>query len=232
MDEHRWSGGRERIKRTGCTRAVRNRLEKGLSGNAILPAARLLGTAELLSVIRLEQHKGIAGTSSVSDILNFNTERFGNEFIMPLLEAANRIEKGETVAPIEATTNKGVLEQRLNLLAETLLGVETIDTVNKQDAGTFLSGRMGRIGAMIKRSGIDLAAPTKFLEFIGNDAHALSELDMLTKEMVFLTHTTAREGLRRWDKPEQTEEALIEWLKGVDSSFQRLTTQSLPLAET
>ena len=46
---------------------------------------------------------------------------------------------------------------------------------------------------MTKRSGIDLTVPAKFLEIDGSDAHALSELDALTKKMMFLTHTTARE---------------------------------------
>ena len=49
--------------------------------------------------------------------------------------------------------------------------------------------------------------------------------------MTFLTHTTAREGLKRWNKPEQTEGALIEWLKHVDSTFHKLTVQLVSVSE-
>ena len=204
---------------------------KGLSGDAVLPAARLMGAAELLTVIRLEKHKGMNDASSVTDILNFNTERFGSEFILPLLDAANRLKEDEIRVITSDSTDKTALEKRLNLLSETLLGIKNIDVAHRRDAIDFISKQMERIAAMAKRSGIDLNAPSNFLDVIGNDAHALSELDALVQEMVFLTHSTAREGLRRWDKPEHGDDALIEWLRQVDSTLQSVTIQSAQVAD-
>ncbi|MES9843000.1 MAG: hypothetical protein ABW134_20855, partial [Candidatus Thiodiazotropha endolucinida] len=62
-------------------------------------------------------------------------------------------------------------------------------------------------------------APAKLLNIIGDEERALSELDALVREMIYLVQSTAREALRRWVKdgvPEQEQQPLTKWLRHTD----------------
>ncbi|MCU7906058.1 MAG: HD domain-containing protein [Candidatus Thiodiazotropha sp. (ex Epidulcina cf. delphinae)] len=201
----------------------------GLAGDDLLPAARLLGAAELLTVIGLERKKAGNGLFSTADVMKLNTDRFGSEFILPLIEAAKRIDGEVAVSSSNGAVNKTTLEIRLNLLVEILQEAKDVDMAAQGGIADFISSQLEHLAEMAGRCGIDLNAPAELLTLIGDDEQALSEWDVLVREMFFLLQSTVREALRRWEKvemPEADREPLDAWLRHTEMALQGADIQS------
>ncbi len=190
-----------------------------LTGDDIVPAARVLGAAELLTVICLEREAGSARLFSTAEVLRFNNERFGADMIMPLIEAAKRIDDSMERRSGSGHTNKTILQARMTLLNNILQGADAIDVSGDNEMAHFIVKQLKGLTAMAKRCGFDLSTPAKLMTIIGDEERALCELDALVREMIFLVQSTVREALRRWVKDElseQEQQPLIKWLKGAD----------------
>ncbi|MEL0584455.1 MAG: HD domain-containing phosphohydrolase [Candidatus Thiodiazotropha sp. (ex. Lucinoma kazani)] len=208
---------------------------KGLIGDDVMSVARLLGAAELLTVIRLEQKNSGNGLFSTAEVLKFNAERFGCEIILPLIEAAKRIDKATGPTSQNGITNKTALQARMKLLIEILQGAKGIDVEGDGEMAAFISNQLEGVEGMAKRCGVDLNAPANLLAIIGDDDQAVSELNALVREMIFLVQSTAREALRRWVKdeiPEQDQEPLTKWLRNAELALHSAGFQSQGVTET
>jgi hypothetical protein len=191
----------------------------GLSGDDVIPAARVLGAAELLTAIRLERKNSSGSLFSTSEVLKFNTERFGKDIMAPLIEAAKRIDDSVDNGSGAKHVNKTTLQARMTLLNNILQGADAIDVSGDNEMAHFIVKQLKGLADMAKHCGFDLNAPAKLMTIIGDEERALSELDALVREMIFLAQSTAREALRRWVKdeiPEQDQEPLTKWLKSAD----------------
>jgi hypothetical protein len=191
----------------------------GLSGDEVIPAARVLGAAELLTVIRLERKNSSGRLFSTAEVLRFNIGRFGKDIIKPLIEAAKRIDDSLDNTSGVGRVNKTTLQARMTLLSNILQGADAIDVSGDNEMAHFIVKQLKGLTDMAKHCGFDLNAPAKLMTIIGDEERALSELDALVREMIFLAQSTAREALRRWVKdefPEQDQEPLTKWLKGAD----------------
>ncbi|MES9990540.1 MAG: HD domain-containing phosphohydrolase [Candidatus Thiodiazotropha sp.] len=191
----------------------------GLSGDDVIPAARVLGAAELLTAIRLERKNSSKSLFSTSEVLRFNSERFGQDIMAPLIEAAKRVDEAMDKASAAASVNKTILQARMKLLNDILQGADAIDVSGNDEMALFIVEQLKRLTGMAKRCGFDLRAPVKLLNIIGDEERALSELDALVREMIYLVQSTAREALRRWVKdgvPEQEQQPLTKWLRHTD----------------
>lgn len=201
----------------------------GLAGDDVLPAARLLGAAELLAVIGLERNKTGSGLFSIVDVLNLNTGRFGSEFILPLIEAAKHLDRDLPVSSSHGAVNRTALSVRLNLLKEILQEAKEIDMAGQEEVADFISSQLRRLAEMANRCGIDLNAPAELMTYLGDDEQALSEWDVLVGEMFFLLQNTVREALRRWERvemPERDREPLDAWLRHTEMVLHSTDTQS------
>jgi HD-GYP domain-containing protein (c-di-GMP phosphodiesterase class II) len=191
----------------------------GLSGDEVIPAARVLGAAELFTAIRLERKKSSASLFSTSEVLRFNAERFGTDIMAPLIEAAKRVDATIDKESSVGSVNKATLQARMKLLNDILQGADAIDVNSADEMAMFIVRQLKRLTGMAKRCGFDLRAPVKLLNIIGDEQRALSELDALVSEMIYLVQSTAREALRRWVKdgvPEQEQQPLTKWLRHTD----------------
>jgi HD-GYP domain-containing protein (c-di-GMP phosphodiesterase class II) len=191
----------------------------GLSGDDVIPAARVLGAAELLTAIRLERKNPGGGLFSTSEVLKFNAERFGQDIMLPLIEAAKRIDGAIIKAPLMGSVNKTILQARMKLLNDILQGADAIDVSGADEMAIFIVQQLRSLTDMAKRCGFDLCAPAKLMTIIGDEERALLELDALVREMIYLVQSTAREALRRWVKdgvPEQKQQPLAKWLRHTD----------------
>jgi hypothetical protein len=198
---------------------------KGLSGDDVVPAARVIGATELLAVIRLEPERRDGLFSSIAEILSFNSDRFGKEIILPLIEASKRIEEcGMGMAADRLVmVNKEELQARMKLLQQMLHEAEVLGDGSNDEMTTFICGQLGRISEMANRCCANLHTSDDLLEIFGNDHVALSELDALVREMIFLVQSTAREAMRRWPIDELSEhhhEPLTRWLKQAETLIQ------------
>ncbi|MEW8692578.1 MAG: HD domain-containing phosphohydrolase [Candidatus Thiodiazotropha endolucinida] len=190
-----------------------------LSGNDVTPAARVLGAAELFTAIRLERKNSSGRLFSTAEVLRFNSERFGKDIIVPLIEAAKRIDGAMEKESATGSINKTILQARMKLLNDILQGADAIDVSGNDEMAMFIVQQLKRLTGMAKRCGFDLRAPAKLLNIIGDEERALSELDALVREMIYLVQSTAREALRRWVKdgvPEQEQQPLTKWLRHTD----------------
>jgi HD-GYP domain-containing protein (c-di-GMP phosphodiesterase class II) len=195
---------------------------KGLSGNEVVPAARVIGASELLAVIRLEPERKDSRLFSTAEVLAFNAEKFGNEIVVPLIDAAKRIEVDSDILSYSGTVNKSVLQARMSLLVDILRGAEELDTGSNNEMTAFISRQLGRISAMSNRCCPNLNTSDDLLTLIGEDSVALSELDALVREMIFLVQSTAREAMRRWVKdalPAHDQAPLARWLKNAEMAL-------------
>jgi HD-GYP domain-containing protein (c-di-GMP phosphodiesterase class II) len=191
----------------------------GLSGDDVIPAARVLGAAELLTAIRLERKHSSASLFSTSEVLKFNTERFGKAIMAPLIEAAKRVDGAMDNASTAASVNKTILQARMKLLNDILQGADAIDVSGDDEMAQFIVQQLRRLTDMARHCGFDLRAPARLMNIIGDEQRALSELDALVREMIYLVQRTAREALRRWVKdgvPEQEQQPLTKWLRHTD----------------
>ncbi len=202
---------------------------KGLAGDDVVPAARVIGASELLAVIRLESGRNGSRLFSTSEVLAFNTEKFGNDIILPLIEAAKRIETTSDALADSGHVNKRVLQARLTLLVEILQEAKGLDTGADDEMTAFISGQLGRISAMANRCCADLHSSDELLALFGEDNVALSELDALVREMIFLVQSTAREAMRRWVKeelPARDQGPLARWLRNAEMALHSAGFQS------
>ncbi|MEW8507632.1 MAG: HD domain-containing phosphohydrolase [Candidatus Thiodiazotropha sp.] len=190
----------------------------GLSGDDVIPAARVLGASELLTAIRLERKNSSNSLFSTSEVLKFNSERFGQDIMGPLIEAATRIDEAIDRGPASAGVNKTILQARMKLLNDILQGADAIDISGNDEMARFIVEQLNRLTGMAKRCGFDMRAPVKLLNIIGDEERALSELDALVREMIYLVQSTAREALRRWvtDGVPDQEQPLTKWLRHTD----------------
>jgi HD-GYP domain-containing protein (c-di-GMP phosphodiesterase class II) len=191
----------------------------GLSGDDVIPAARVLGAAELLTAIRLERKNSSGSLFSTSEVLKFNTERFGQDIMPPLIEAAKRIDDIKEKPPVMGSINKTILQARMKLLNDILQGADAIDVNGADEMAIFIVQQLRRLTEMAKRCGFDLRAPANLMNIIGDEERALLELDALVREMIYLVQSTAREALRRWVKDgvsEQEQQPLAKWLRHTD----------------
>jgi HD-GYP domain-containing protein (c-di-GMP phosphodiesterase class II) len=202
---------------------------KGLSGDGLVPAARVIGASELLAVIRLEQGRKASRLFSTTEVLAFNTEKFGNDIVFPLIEAAKRIKTDADIVADSGHVNKSVLQARMNLLVEILKGAEGLDACGDSEMTDFISKQLGRISKMANRCCADLFTHDDLLTLIGEDNITLSELDALVREMIYLVQNTAREAMRRWVKdesPVEDQEPLTRWLKSAETALHSAGVQS------
>jgi HD-GYP domain-containing protein (c-di-GMP phosphodiesterase class II) len=191
----------------------------GLSGDDVIPAARVLGAAELLTAIRLERKNSSGSLFSTSEVLKFNTGRFGKDIMAPLIEAAKRVDGAMDKGSTAVRVNKTILQARMKLLNDILQGADAIDVSGDDEMALFIVQQLRRLTDMAKHCGFDLHAPAKLINIIGDEERALSELDALVREMIYLVQRTAREALRRWVKdgvPEQEQQPLTKWLRHTD----------------
>ncbi|PVV25906.1 MAG: hypothetical protein B6D79_08005 [gamma proteobacterium symbiont of Ctena orbiculata] len=191
----------------------------GLSGEEIIPAARVLGAAELLTAVRLERKNNSGRLFSTAEVLKFNADRFGKDIIMPLIESAKRLDGSADKAAPAGSVNKTILQARMKLLNDILQGADGIDVSGDNEMALFIVKQLQRLTGMAQRCGFDLRAPVKLLNIIGDEERALSELDALVREMIYLVQSTAREALRRWvhdETPAQDQAPLTKWLRHVD----------------
>jgi hypothetical protein len=189
----------------------------GFSGDDVVPAARVIGASELLAVIRLEPERRDNLLASIAEILSFNTDRFGKEIILPLIEASKRIEEGSMgmAADRLLMINKEELQARMKLLQQMLQEDEVLDDGSNDEMTTFICGQLSRISEMANRCCANLHTSDDLLEIFGNDHVALSELGALVIEMTYLVQSTAREAMRRWPIDELSDhhrEPLTRWL--------------------
>ncbi|MCU7806345.1 MAG: HD domain-containing protein [Candidatus Thiodiazotropha sp. (ex Semelilucina semeliformis)] len=208
---------------------------KGLTGDEILPAARLLGAAEMLVVIRLEKPETGSKLYSTTEVLKLNAERFGCDLILPLVEAAKRIDDATPTMSSSTTTNQTVLQARLKLLVEILQGAAAIDTEEGTDMAHFVSSQMRQVMEMANRCGVVLNTSTGPFDIIGDDEQALSELDALVREMIFLVQSAVREAQRRWIKeeiPNEEQTPLAQWVRNTELALYSAGFQSEVVAET
>ncbi|MBT3061825.1 MAG: HD domain-containing phosphohydrolase [Candidatus Thiodiazotropha sp.] len=192
---------------------------RGLSGDDVIPAARVLGAAELLTAIRLERKNSSISLFSTAEVLKFNSERFGQDIMAPLIEAATRVDEAMDRSSNASSVNKTILQARMKLLNDILQGADAIDVTGNDEMAMFIVEQLRRLTGMAKRCGFDLRAPVKLLNIIGDEERALSELDALVREMIYLVQSTAREALRRWVNdgvPEQEQQPLTKWLRHTD----------------
>lgn len=202
---------------------------KGLAGDDVVPAARVIGASELLAVIRLEPGRNGSRLFSTSEVLAFNTEKFGNDTILPLIEAAKRIETTDDTLADSGYVDKRVLQARLTLLVEILQEAQGLDKGADDEMTAFISGQLGRISAMANRCCADLHSSDELLALFGEDNVALSELDALVREMIFLVQSTAREAMRRWVKeelPARDQGPLARWLRNAEMALHSAGFQS------
>lgn len=195
----------------------------GLTGDSVARAARVLGAAELLTVIRLERKSISGGLFSTAEVLRFNSERFGTDIIMHLIEAAKRIDGTMDGVSGRGLVNKTTLQARMTLLNNILQGADAIDLSDDNEMAQFIVKQLKGLTDMAKRCGFDLHKPAKLMTIIGDEQRALCELDALVREMIFLVQSSAREALRRWvkdDLPEQGQEPLARWLWNVEMVLQ------------
>ena len=189
---------------------------KGLSGDEILPAARLMGAAELLVVVRLQRQQPCQALCSTTEVLKLNADRFDCDLILPLVEAARRIdESGATHASIKPVNGK-TLRARLSLLLEILQGADAIDIGDNAGMGSFISSQMLKVNNMVNRCGLSLNGAEPQIQLLENDRQALSEMDAMVREMIYLVQSTIREAQRRWIKdeiPEHDETPLTKWIR-------------------
>jgi HD-GYP domain-containing protein (c-di-GMP phosphodiesterase class II) len=191
----------------------------GVSGDDVIPAARVLGAAELFTAIRLERKNSARRLFSSPEVLKFNAERFGADIMVPLIEAAKRVDGSMEKVTAVGSVNKTILQARMKLLNDILQGADAIDVSDADEMALFIVEQLKRLSAMAKRCGFDLRAPVKLMAIIGDEQRALSELDALVREMIYLVQSTAREALRRWVKdgvPEQEQQPLTKWLRHTD----------------
>jgi HD-GYP domain-containing protein (c-di-GMP phosphodiesterase class II) len=191
----------------------------GLSGDGVIPAARVLGAAELLTAIRLERKNNSGRLFSTTEVLKFNADRFGKEIIMPLIESAKRIDEELNKTSTVGSVNKTILQARMKLLNDILQGADAIDVSGDNEMAKFIVQQLRRLTGMAQRCGFDLRTPVKLFNIIGDEERALSELDALVSEMIYLVQSTAREALRRWvndDTPAKDQAPLTKWLRHVD----------------
>jgi HD-GYP domain-containing protein (c-di-GMP phosphodiesterase class II) len=191
----------------------------GLSGDDVIPAARVLGAAELLTAIRFERKNSSGSLFSTSEVLKFNTGRFGKDIMAPLIEAAKRVDGAMDKGSTAVRVNKTILQARMKLLNDILQGADAIDVSGDDEMALFIVQQLRRLTVMAKHCGFDLRAPAKLINIIGDEERALSELDALVREMIYLVQRTAREALRRWVKdgvPEQEQQPLTKWLRHTD----------------
>jgi hypothetical protein len=194
----------------------------GVSGNHVVPAARVIGASELLIVTRLKTGAIVNRHFSTKEVLTFNSEKFGNDVILPLIEAAKRIGNEADTLVNSKQIDKRTLQSRMNLLLEIKQGALDLDTSYHDDMTAFISKQLERISEMAKRCGADLYSPEDLLELIGEDDIALSELDALVREMIYLVQSTAREAMRRWVKDEllvDDQEPLAMWLRHAEMAI-------------
>jgi hypothetical protein len=173
----------------------------------------------LLTAIRLERKNSGDRLFSTAEILKFNTERFGSEIMVPLIEAAKRVDGAVEKRPTVTRVNKTMLQARMKLLNDILQGADAIDVSSADEMALFIVEQLKRLTDMAKRCGFDLRAPAKLLTIIGDEELALLELDAMVREMIYLVQSTAREALRRWVKdgiPEQEQQPLTKWLRQTD----------------
>ncbi len=192
---------------------------KGLSGDAVVPAARVIGASELLAVIRLEPGRGTNKLSSTAEILSFNAEKFSSDIIVPLIDAAKRI-KADVASADRRVVNKSDLQLRMKLLHDLLRESEGFDDSVNQEMTAFIRKQLGRISGMANRCCANLHTSDDLLTIIGEDNEALSEVDALVREMIFLVQSTAREAIRRWVKdelPAPNQDALAKWLSRAET---------------
>ncbi|MEJ2453952.1 MAG: HD domain-containing phosphohydrolase [Candidatus Thiodiazotropha sp.] len=193
---------------------------KGLSGNDVLPAARVIGASELLAVIRLEPGRSESRLFSITEILNFNAGKFGNELILPLIDAAKRIKADDSYVTDSRFVNKSDLQTRMNLLHEYLKEADKLDATASNDMTAFISKQLCRISDMANRCCANLHTSDDLFAIIGDDKIALSEVDALVREMIYLVQSTAREAIRRWIKDDSVSDEhdpLVKWLLMVDN---------------
>ncbi len=193
---------------------------KGLSGDEVLPAARVIGASELLAVIRLEPGRSESRLFSITEILSFNAGKFGNELMLPLIDAAKRIKVDDTPVADGTLVSKSDLQSRMNLLHEYLKEADKLDAAASNDMTAFISKQLCRISEMANRCCANLHTSEDLIAIIGDDKIALSEVDALVREMIYLVQSTAREAIRRWIKDDSVShehDPLVKWLIKVDN---------------
>ncbi|MCU7842262.1 MAG: HD domain-containing protein [Candidatus Thiodiazotropha sp. (ex Monitilora ramsayi)] len=208
---------------------------KGLSGDDIFPAARLLGAAELLVVVRLQKQQPCHGLCSTAEVLKLNADRLGCDLILPLVEAAKRVDKSETTHASIKPVNGKTLQARLSLLLEILQGADSIDIGEEAGMASFISNQMQEVNNMVNRCGLSLSGAEPQTHLLGEDPQTLSEVDAMVREMIFLVQSTIREAQRRWIKDEiaeKDETPLTTWIRNSESALFSAGFQSRNELET
>jgi hypothetical protein len=179
---------------------------KGISGKHVVPAARVIGASELLTVTHLKTGAMVNRHFSMTEVLTFNSVKFGNDVIIPLIEASKRIGNDADTVVNSEQINKSSLQSRMNLMLEIMQGAVDLYSNHHDDMTAFIRIQLERISEMAKRCGADQYSPEDLLELIGEDKMALLELDTLVREIIYLVQSTAREAMRRWVKDEFLED--------------------------
>lgn len=193
----------------------------GVSGDGVVPAARVIGASELFVVTQLSEGRSARRLFSTADVLAFNAEKFDSEIILFLIEAAKCIKKDTDTWLNSSSANKKVLFERLQFVAKILQGAEGLGAGCQNDMTAFINKQLEHILEMANRCGANLHAAADLLELIDDDI-ALLELDSLVQEMIFLVQNTAREAMRRWaedELPGHQQEALSEWLRNAEMAL-------------
>ncbi len=205
---------------------------KGLKGEALLPAARVLGAADLVANLCFEANILYSQEVNIQDILHFNASRFGSDVMIHIIEAIKQMDHRDKKTGITLLGGEEFI-YNLRLLSKIIDEVKQIDASLDQETVSFLSLQIEQVQRMSMRAGIDISSPDKLAEIIHRDEQALLEIDFLVREVCFLIYNAILQSLSRLPRKsckKRFPETLLKWLSETSDSLQDLNIEPRRIA--